>query len=107
MSASAVSEVIAQCPANIAQGFLQKTGQCWNDSIIIALIYGCRNEIQHKLLNMGAEIIVNNAVKYNSNMMPINIEPSDMEVFESGSKKHIKYIIDRLINSKHKIPRTK
>lgn len=94
MSAAAdFDEIITQCPTNIAQGFLQKTGQCWDDSTIIALIYGCKNEIQHKLLNMDANTIVRNAI---TTMKPINVEPSDDAKFIDDSKKHINYIRERL-----------
>jgi len=92
-----------KCPENKAQGFYQKTGQCWLDSIQMALLHGGTNSnlIMMGLLTANNDDMLQNTLIYNkiinnNKMIPINIGGFDYGRFITNGTAYLKNIKTRL-----------
>jgi hypothetical protein len=92
----------ANCPKI---GYSQHKGECWHDSLSIALLYSDILSDHHQALFDNPTFNASNIVRrdpstFKEHLMPINIEPEDYELFLRLSEDYINSLHERYINDK-------
>ena len=89
-----------KCPDNEFKGFHQKSGQCWIDSTVMVLIYGGdTSDIIIKGIMESDENLVENKIRTNLKMLPINVEKENYEDFIQFGKNYVQNLKDRLVQT--------